>query len=90
MNGEMIGPTAVHYPTLASLESYLGQKSKHTDMYQAIVLPLTVGLSKTSENVPVIIAIGALAAMPFNNLKTNKALNEGAKAHAITKILNNP
>ena len=59
-------------------------------MYQAIVLPLTVGLSKTSENVPVIIAIGALAAIPFNSLNTNNALNVGAKAHAMTKILNNP
>lgn len=64
--------------------------TKHTDIKKAIVLPLTVGLSKTSENVPVIIAIGALAAIPFNNLKTNNALNVGAKAHAMTKTLNNP
>lgn len=64
------------------------KKEIHTDINQAIVRPLTVGLSKTSEKVPVMMAIGALAAIPLNSLKTSRALKVGARAHAIAKTLN--
>lgn len=57
-------------------------------MNQAIARPRFVGSSCTSAYVPVMMEIGAAAAIPLKSRNTNNAGKEGARAHAMVKMRN--